>query len=143
MRGSTAGELHALAAFSHQLNGIKERFAQAEWLANGAPDGVGVLRLPAASIFIDEWDMLMRAVQERLSLIATGAPQQGHLGLSQPLPACVLECVQALQQLHGLLLHASPRPTSAERRGPADHRLRVRASGATTRAVQSQAVARR
>lgn len=127
MRGSTAGELHALAAFSHQLDGIKERFAQSEWPATGAPDGVGVLQLPAASISIDEWDMLMLAVQERLRLIATAAPQQGHYDLSQPLEACVLECVQALQQLHGLLLHASPRPTSAERRWPADRRLRVRA----------------
>ncbi len=69
---------------------------------------------PATPIFMDEWDLLMLAVQERLRLIATAAPQHGDSGVSEPVQARVLECVQALQQLHGLLSHASPRPTSTE-----------------------------
>jgi hypothetical protein len=73
---------------------------------------------PPVSIYIDEWDMLMIAVQERLRLTVGAAPQQGDDGVSQPLRACVLECVDALQQLHGLLLHASQRPTSAEAEHP-------------------------
>jgi hypothetical protein len=83
-----------------------------------APNGIDVLPPPTASIYIDEWDMLMMAVQERLRLTVGAAPQQGDDGVSQPLRACVLECVHALQQLHGLLLHASPRPTSAEAEHP-------------------------
>jgi hypothetical protein len=117
MRGSTSRELHAFAAFVRQLDGIKERFTQAPWHATDAPDSVDVLPPPAAAIFIDDWDDLLCAIQDCLRQAVSAAPAPGQDGASEPVRACVLECVQALHQLRVLLLHAGPRPRGAEGRG--------------------------
>ena len=109
---------------------------EAEFTAEGAPppghtsgtsvpDGTGATPSSTPSIFIDEWDMLMIAIQDRLRRAVSGLPQQGHDGGPEPVRACVLECVQALHQLHVLLLHAGPRPGSGERLGRPRGTLRV------------------
>ena len=113
---------------------------EGEFAAEGAPPpayaGTGVARAsggigasppPTASILNDEWDMLMISIQERLRLAAGAVPHQDRDGVSEPVRACVLECVQALQQLQALRLHAGPQPGGGERLAAAHGRFWLRA----------------
>lgn len=61
----------------------------------------------AGDLSVDEWDLLFDAVRERLRLSVGERPTaqsgaQAHDPVDR-IQASVLECVQALDQLHGLL----------------------------------------
>jgi hypothetical protein len=57
----------------------------------------------AATASIDDCECLLVAVTARLRLAVAEAPMQLHHGRGKTLPAIVLECVEALGQLHGVL----------------------------------------
>lgn len=52
---------------------------------------------------LDDWDALFRAVQTRLRLTVSDAQTQHLNGAAAPLQTGVLECVDALDQLHAML----------------------------------------
>lgn len=72
---------------------------------------------PAGDVSIDDWDSLLNAVKARLRL-TVGEPLTQHLnGAAAPVQASVLECVEALDQLHTTLAHALARRAPGERAG--------------------------
>jgi hypothetical protein len=52
---------------------------------------------------IDDWDCLLVAVAARLRLAVAEAPMHLHNGSGKSLQAVVLECADALGQLHAML----------------------------------------
>jgi hypothetical protein len=104
-RHSSPGQIEALAAFARQLEAIRQLFVDVDRQdMRAALYGVDVRRPTATSISIDDWGTLLCAVKTRLRLAASGeANGPGVNGTPATLQASVLECVDALDQLHVML----------------------------------------
>ncbi len=66
-------------------------------------------------ISIDDWDALLSAVTSRLRQTVGGTFEHQPNGSAAALQATVLECVDALDQLHATLRTALPPPTPIDR----------------------------
>jgi len=104
-RRATAGEDEALAAFAQQLAGIKHHFADADRQNAPALYGVAMPR-PQKVISLDDWGLLLDAVKARLRQVAGQPLAREGDGALTALRTGVLECVDALDQLHLVLGHA-------------------------------------
>ena len=82
-----------------------------------------------ADVSIDDWDVLLCAVKDRLRLTVGESLTQPINGSAIPVRASVLECVEALDQLHDTLKHvlATNRPIDT------GYTHDVRSSGPETR----------
>lgn len=65
----------------------------------------GGLPSPLADVSIDDWDALLCAVKDRLRQTVGEDLTQPMNGSAVPVRASVLECVEALDQLHNTLKH--------------------------------------
>jgi hypothetical protein len=103
-RRPTPGETQALAVFAQQLEGIKHRFASAE-RHNDRFElyGVEVAQPAEVSLSIDDWGAMLDAVKVRLRLTVDDANMLDPGSTPLALRASVLECVDALDQLHAML----------------------------------------
>jgi hypothetical protein len=106
VRGCTPAERDAVSVFAQQLDGIRQRFAQVDQQQTDPGLDAAVLPQAVAAISLDEWDVLLTAVKTRLRLTVGDAQMQYLNGAATPLQAKVLECVDALDQLHAMLHHA-------------------------------------
>jgi hypothetical protein len=110
----TPGQTEAMAVFAQQLEGIKQRFVDVDRQdARFALYGVDAPHPPTASISIDEWGALLGAVKNMLRLVAGETHRPGFNDTPAVVRASVLECVDALDQLHVMLgdalsAHAAP-----------------------------------
>jgi hypothetical protein len=83
------------------------------------PLGARIDALAASDLSVDEWDLLFDAVRDRLRVGERPAAQsraQAHDPLGR-IQASVLECVEALDQLHALLRQRRLRHREPERDG--------------------------
>jgi uncharacterized protein (DUF2267 family) len=85
----------ALRVLAQQLEGIRAQSAEL-----GQPRTAAVLPMPIADISIDDWDALLNAVKARLRLTVDESPTWQSNVAAAPVRASVLECVDALEQLH-------------------------------------------
>ena len=103
-RHPTPAQTEALAIFAKQLAGIKQLFVEADRQDERfALYGLDTPLQPTASISIDEWGALLSAVKARLRFTAGEIVRPGFNDTPQALRASVLECVDALDQLHVML----------------------------------------
>jgi hypothetical protein len=101
------GQTDAMAAFTQQLEGIKQLFLDDDRQDERfALYGVDMQQHPSAGISIDEWSALLDAVKARLRLAVGALHRPGFNDTPAALSASVLECVGALDQLHVMLGHA-------------------------------------
>ena len=116
-RPPTPAQADALAAFSAQLESIKQLFVGVDRQNERfALYGVETPPQPTASISIDEWGALLGAVKARLRLTAGEMHRAGFNDTPDEVRASVLECVDALDQLHAMLGDALSAFTPPERR---------------------------
>jgi hypothetical protein len=95
----------AMAVFSQQLGGIRQRFAQMDQQRHQPLFAAPESRQATAAMSVDDWDVLFRAVRTRLRLTLSGVETLHFDGSAAPLQSSVLECVDALDQLHMMLHH--------------------------------------
>ncbi len=106
-RFPTPAQAEALAVFTAQLEGIRQVFVDVDRQDERfALYGVDTPPQPTASISIDEWGALLSAVKARLRLTAGEVVRPGFNDTPQAVRASVLECVDALDQLHVMLRDA-------------------------------------
>ena len=104
---SSKAQAEALAAFATQLEGIKQLFVDVDRQDERlALYGVETPPQPIASISIVEWGALLTAVKARLRLTAGEMHRPGFNDTPQAVRASVIECVDALDQLHAMLANA-------------------------------------
>ena len=115
-RDSTLRELEALAGLTRQLDAIKRQFLGADRALAPSPPALA-LRGPVDDISIEDWDSLLHAVKARLRLTVGESLTRQLNGAAAPVQASVLECVEALDQLHTTLSHALARRAGEERPG--------------------------
>ncbi len=135
-RRLTPSETEALAAFAQQLEGIKHRFAEGE-RQNDRFElyGVDVARPAEVSISIDDWGALLDAVKARLRFTVGDANTADAGGTPLALRASVLECIDALDQLHAMLGQAlsaradADAPGAAAANGPPRASVRIAGVG--------------
>ena len=65
-----------------------------------------MLRGPVGDVSIEDWDSLLDAVKARLRLTVGESLTRQFNGAAAPVQASVLECVEALDQLHTTLSNA-------------------------------------
>ncbi len=128
-RRLTPSETQALAAFAQQLEGIKHRFAEGE-RQNDRFElyGVDVVRHAEVSISIDDWGALLDAVKARLRFTVGDANTPDAGGTPLALRASVLECVDALDQLHAMLGQALAARGGADAPGASESSSPLRGS---------------
>jgi hypothetical protein len=103
-RSPTPAQAEALAVFAAQLEGIRQVFVDVDRQDERfALYGVDTPQQPTANISIDEWGALLSAVKARLRLTAGEVVRPGFNDTPQAVRASVLECVDALDQLHVML----------------------------------------
>lgn len=103
-RPPTAAQAKALAVFAAQLAGIKQLFVDVDRQDERfALYGVDTPPQPMAGISIGEWGTLLSAVKARLRLTAGELYRPGFNDTPEAVRASVLECVDALDQLHVML----------------------------------------
>jgi hypothetical protein len=103
-RALTPAEIDALAAFASQLAGIKQTFVDVDRRDERfALYGVETPEHPTARISIDEWGALLGAVKARLRITVGETRLPGFNDTPVALRASVLDCVDALDQLHAML----------------------------------------
>ena len=110
-RHSTLRELEALGGLTRQLQTIKRQFLGADH--GSAP----MLPGPVGDVSIEDWDTLLHAVKARLRLTVGEALTRQLNGAAAPVQASVLECVEALDQLHTTLSHALAQRPGDDRPG--------------------------
>lgn len=115
-RHSTLRELEALGGLTRQLEAIKRQFLGADRASAPSPPAL-TLRGPVDDVSIEDWDSLLHAVKARLRLTVGESLTQQLNGAAAPVQASVLECVEALDQLHTTLSHALARRAGEERPG--------------------------
>lgn len=110
----TRGQTDALAAFARQLEGIKQLFHDDDRQdVRCALYGVDTQPQQTVSISIDEWGALLGTVKARLRMTVGEMHRPGFNDTAAAVCASVLECVDALDQLHVMLgdaLSAQPSP---------------------------------
>jgi hypothetical protein len=97
-RRSTNGEVAALRTMTQLLEGVQCQFAEQD--QHGKPPKTALRPAPVADISFDDWDVLISAVKARLRLTVGTSPTLQFNGAAAPWQASVLECVDALDQLH-------------------------------------------
>ena len=115
-RHSTLRELEALGGLTRQFDAIKRQFLGAD-RASAPSRPALALRGPVDDISIEDWDSLLHAVKARLRLTVGESLTRQLNGAAAPVQASVLECVEALDQLHTTLSHALARRVGEERPG--------------------------
>ena len=104
-RHLTLRELEALGGLTRQLQTIKRQFFGADReLAPMLP--ALMLRGPVGDVSIEDWDSLLHAVKARLRLTVGESLTRQFNGEAAPVQASVLECIEALDQLHTTLSNA-------------------------------------
>lgn len=104
-RHLTLRELEALGGLTRQLQTIKRQFFGADrQLAPMLP--ALMLRGPVGDVSIEDWDSLLDAVKARLRLTVGESLTRQFNGAAAPVQASVLECIEALDQLHTTLSNA-------------------------------------
>lgn len=115
-RHLTLRELEALGGLTRQLQTIKRQFFGADrQLAPMLP--ALMLRGPVGDVSIEDWDSLLHAVKARLRLTVGESLTRQFNGAAAPVQASVLECVEALDQLHTTLSNALAQRPGDERPG--------------------------
>ena len=115
----TPGQTDALAAFARQLEGIKQLFFDDDRQdVRCALYAVDMPPQQTASISIDEWGALLGTVKARLRMTVGGMHRPGINDTPAAVCASVLECVDALDQLHVMLGEALSTQASRGRRHP-------------------------
>lgn len=104
-RDASLPELLALEALTRQFESIKRGFLGDD-RQRAHPQPLVTLPGPAGEISLDDWDSLLSAVKARLRLTVGDSLTQQFNGAAAPVQASVLECVDALDQLHVTLAHA-------------------------------------
>lgn len=101
----TPGQTDALAAFARQLEGIRQLFSDDDRPGERFElFGVDTPQPPATAIIsIDEWGALLGTVKARLRMAVGETHRPGFNDTPQAVRASVLECVDALDQLHVML----------------------------------------
>ena len=113
----TPGQTDALAAFARQLEGIKQLFFDEDRQdVRCALYGVDMQPQQIASISIDEWGALLGTVKARLRMTVGEMHRPGVNDTPAAVCASVLECVDALDQLHVMLGDALSAQASPARR---------------------------
>ena len=84
----------------------------------------GGLSGPWADVSIEDWDALLCAVKDRLRQTVGGSLSQPMIGSAVPVRASVLECVEALDQLHSALKHVLAAQVPTDTRDTVDARSR-------------------
>ena len=105
VRHASLRELLALEALTRQLESIKLGFLGDD-RQRAHPQSVVTLPGPIGGVALDDWDSLLSAVKARLRLTVGDSLTQQFNGAAAPVQASVLECVDALDQLHVTLTHA-------------------------------------
>ena len=113
----TPGQTDAMAVFAKQLEGIRQLFIDDDRQDERfALYGVETQQHATAIISIDKWGALLGAVKARLRMTVGEMHRPGFNDTPAALSASVLECVDALDQLHVMLGDALCEQASPGRR---------------------------
>ena len=113
----TRGQADALAAFARQLESISQLFIDDDRQDERfALYGVDTPEPTTAVISIDEWGALLGTVKDRLRMTVGEMHRPGFNDTPAAVSASVLECVDALDQLHLMLGDALSAQTSPGQR---------------------------
>lgn len=100
----TPGQADALAAYARQLEGIRQLFSEDDRPGESlALPGADIPPQSTVIISIDEWGALLGTVKARLRMTVGEMHRPGVNDTPQAVRASVLECVDALDQLHVML----------------------------------------